>query len=61
VTVNLFYDARSLEQAVFEAVGAASVAWMEPPTSEFDTEFAHRVAIDLLTTIARLERGETNA
>lgn len=57
--MNLFADALSLEQAVFEAVGAASVAWDE--NRVFDEQFAHQIAYDLLDTIARFERGETNA
>ena len=58
---NIFDNCESLEEAVFQAVGAASVAWNPKPTGVFDTQWANTVGSDLLDIIARFKDGVTNA
>lgn len=41
----------NIEQAVFEALGAASMCWSEPPTGEFDSARAEKIGEALLKTV----------
>jgi hypothetical protein len=50
---NMFADCDSVEEIVFQAVGAASVCWEEAPTSVFDSTQAKQVAEDALAEIRR--------
>lgn len=45
----------TLETAVFEALGAASVCWTEPPAGVFDSERATMVGNAL---VERIRRGD---
>lgn len=58
---NIFENCESLEEVVFQAVGAASMAWSPRPDGVFDEGWANTVGSDLLEMIARFKDGETNA
>ena len=51
----MFEDATTLEEAVYNAIGAASTAWCD---GVFDTVYAEDIAQSLLAAIAKFERGE---
>ena len=53
--------AESVEQAVAQAIGAASMCWTEPPTSEFDSEGASDVVDALLHYLRAARQAVTGA
>jgi hypothetical protein len=50
---------RELEQAVFEAIGAASMCWEDPPTGVFREDLAVVIGEKLLKAISRYEHRQS--